>query len=267
MVAAFTSWELLLVAFSGGALQSFSLAGLVVTVGELYALVFRTTGGTAPPVDLTDTIAFGAVLGPHVAFGCGAVAAAFAAQRGYLETGFEYHDAKRVSSSRHSPIASCSATICSAHRRERSWTYLNTSTTSVEIRRVGSPRTAVGWVGAGSPSASAHPVVEQATVSSELAAGFASTETFRRTVSLVGPVFTAVLIAGHSGFSIGLRTPSRSRSLSVRGHDRPAVPLRRRSGSYRGFVRWRRTDQTDLCEIVRTAVVIPIAAIEDVLWV
>lgn len=96
------AWELLLAAFAGGAfgaavgaLQSFSLAGLMIVVGELYALVYRTIGADAP-VDITDSIGFGVVLGPHVAFGGGAAAVAFAAKRGYLETDFEYHEAKHV---------------------------------------------------------------------------------------------------------------------------------------------------------------------------
>jgi hypothetical protein len=95
--------EFLVLAFAGGAfgaavgaLQSFSLAGLVVIVGELYALVHRTAGAGPAPVDLTGSVAFGVVLGPHVAFGGGAAAVAFAARRGYLDVDFEYHDAKLV---------------------------------------------------------------------------------------------------------------------------------------------------------------------------
>lgn len=95
-------WELLLAAFAGGAfgaavgaLQSFSLAGLMIVVGELYALVHRTVGAEAP-VDITGSIGFGVVLGPHVAFGGGAAAVAFAAQRGYLETDFQYHEGKHI---------------------------------------------------------------------------------------------------------------------------------------------------------------------------
>jgi hypothetical protein len=97
------AWELLVAAFAGGAfgaavgaLQSFSLAGLMVVVGELYALVHRTTGLDAAAVDITGTIGFGPVLGPHVAFGGGAAAVAFAARRGYIDTEFEFHDAKHV---------------------------------------------------------------------------------------------------------------------------------------------------------------------------
>jgi len=95
--------EFLLLAFAGGAfgaavgaLQSFSLAGLVVVVGEAYALVHRTAGAGPAPVDITGSVGFGVVLGPHVAFGGGAAAVAFAARQGYLDTDFAYHDAKLV---------------------------------------------------------------------------------------------------------------------------------------------------------------------------
>jgi hypothetical protein len=102
-VSTLLSWEMLLAAFAGGAfgaavgaLQAFSLAGLMVIVGELYVLVQQTAGLDSAPVDITGSIAFGVVLGPHVAFGGGAAAVAFAAKQGYLETDFQYHDAKHI---------------------------------------------------------------------------------------------------------------------------------------------------------------------------
>jgi hypothetical protein len=94
--------ELLVAAFAGGAfgaavgaLQSFALAGLVVVVGELYAMAVETVGGT-PVVDVTGSVAFGPVLGPHVAFAGGAGAVAYAARKGYLDGEFDYHRAKNV---------------------------------------------------------------------------------------------------------------------------------------------------------------------------
>ncbi|SMO53635.1 MFS transporter [Halorubrum cibi] len=48
-------------------------------------------------------------------------------------------------------------------------------------------------------------VVKQATDPSRLAAGFASTETFRRTAFLVGPVLAAVLIGFHPTFTVSFR--------------------------------------------------------------
>ena len=95
--------EMLLAAFAGGAfgasigaLPSFSLAGLFVIIGELYKLAARTAGIDILPVDITSSIGFGVVLGPHIAFGGGAAALAYAAKRGYLDSDFEYHQAKEV---------------------------------------------------------------------------------------------------------------------------------------------------------------------------
>ena len=48
-------------------------------------------------------------------------------------------------------------------------------------------------------------VVKQATDPSRLAAGFASTETFRRTAFLIGPVFAAVLIGFHPDFTVSFQ--------------------------------------------------------------
>ncbi len=48
-------------------------------------------------------------------------------------------------------------------------------------------------------------VVKQATDPSRLAAGFASTETFRRTAFLIGPVLAAVLIGFHPEFTVSFR--------------------------------------------------------------
>jgi len=63
-----------------GALNSFALAGLVVVLGELSGYV-ATAAGVTLAVDLTDAVGFGVVLGPHVAFGGGAAALAYAARR------------------------------------------------------------------------------------------------------------------------------------------------------------------------------------------
>ena len=48
-------------------------------------------------------------------------------------------------------------------------------------------------------------VVKQATDPSRLAAGFASTETFRRTAFLIGPVLAAVLIGLHPDFTVSFQ--------------------------------------------------------------
>ena len=49
-------------------------------------------------------------------------------------------------------------------------------------------------------------VVKQATAPSELAAGFASTETFRRSAFFLGPVLAAVLLGAGSGFTSGFQS-------------------------------------------------------------
>jgi hypothetical protein len=95
--------EMLFAAFAGGAfgaaigaLPSFSLAGVMVVVGELHTITLRSIGAEPSQLDITSSIAFGVVLGPHIAFGGGAAAVAYAARRGYLDTTFEYHEAKHV---------------------------------------------------------------------------------------------------------------------------------------------------------------------------
>ena len=109
MVDALTLVGLLFVAFAGGALgaalgayPTFALSGLVVAVGE----IARATGGSVPtsgpdPLALgtagvTANVGLGPVFGPHVVFGGGAAAAAYAARKGYLDTGFDYYEAKNV---------------------------------------------------------------------------------------------------------------------------------------------------------------------------
>jgi hypothetical protein len=88
---------LLLVAAAGGAfgasigaLPAFALTGVAVIAGEVLALA----GG---PTTITSTVAFGPVLGPHVAFGGGAAAAAYTARKEpSFAPGFDYHPAKEI---------------------------------------------------------------------------------------------------------------------------------------------------------------------------
>ena len=94
--------ELLLAALAGGAfgaavgaLPAFTLTGLLVVVGESYAIVGRSVEGL-PALDITGAIAFGPVFGPHVSFAGGAAAIAYAAKHDYFDTDFEYHPAKEV---------------------------------------------------------------------------------------------------------------------------------------------------------------------------
>ena len=100
---------LLVAAFAGGALgaavgalEAFSLAGVLIVVGE----TVNVAGDAAPdPVGgptvlgstgLTAGLGLGPLFGPHVAFAGGAAATAFAARQGHLDTDFGYHQAKHV---------------------------------------------------------------------------------------------------------------------------------------------------------------------------
>jgi len=75
-----------------GALPAFVLTGLLVVAGAAANIV-----GVAPEgsVDLVG-IGFGHVFGPHISFAGGAAAAAYAAKKGYMESGFDYHNAKDI---------------------------------------------------------------------------------------------------------------------------------------------------------------------------
>lgn len=83
---------LIIAAFAGGAfgaaigaLPAFVFTGLMVIAGE--------AGGLD---GVTGSVAFGAVFGPHISFAGGAAAAAYAAKKGYMNTGFDYHEAKNI---------------------------------------------------------------------------------------------------------------------------------------------------------------------------
>jgi len=87
------NWLYLIVAaFAGGAfgaaigaLPAFVFTGLMVVAGE--------AGGLE---GVTGQVAFGAVFGPHISFAGGAAAAAYAAKQGYMESGFDFHEAKNI---------------------------------------------------------------------------------------------------------------------------------------------------------------------------
>mgnify|MGYP007023706780 CR=1 FL=1 len=83
---------LLIAAFAGGAfgaavgaLPAFIFTGLMVIAGE--------AGGLE---GVTAQIAFGPFFGPHISFAGGAAAAAYAAKQGYMESGFDFHEAKNI---------------------------------------------------------------------------------------------------------------------------------------------------------------------------
>ena len=88
--------EMLLAAFAGGAfaaaigaLPAFVFTGILVIGGEAAV----ATGG---PDDITGAIAFGPPFSPAISFAGGAAAAAFAARKGYMATGFPFHEAKNI---------------------------------------------------------------------------------------------------------------------------------------------------------------------------
>ncbi|MFB6074887.1 MAG: hypothetical protein ABEJ89_07740 [Haloarculaceae archaeon] len=92
-----TNVQLWLGAFAGGAfgaalgaLPVFIFTGFLVVAGE--AAVLANPDAAA----LTGSIAFGPVFGPHTSFAGGAAAVAYAARRGYMDTGFDYHEAKNI---------------------------------------------------------------------------------------------------------------------------------------------------------------------------
>jgi hypothetical protein len=83
---------LLIAAFAGGAFGA--------AIGALPAFVFTgimVIAGEAGGLDgVTGSVAFGTFFGPHVSFAGGAAAAAYAAKQGYMETGFDFHEAKNI---------------------------------------------------------------------------------------------------------------------------------------------------------------------------
>lgn len=99
----------LLSAFAGGAfgaalgaLPAFIFTGVMVIAGEVASLVGRVlgpelSGGMAAEMGaITSTIAFGSFFGPHISFAGGAAATAYAAKQGYMNTGFDFHEAKNI---------------------------------------------------------------------------------------------------------------------------------------------------------------------------
>ena len=102
--------ELLLAAFAGGAfgaalgaLPAFIFTGFMVIAGEaanLAASALVEAGAVPanelPTIGVTGAVAFGPLFGPHVSFAGGVAAAAYASKRGYMESGFDYHNAKDI---------------------------------------------------------------------------------------------------------------------------------------------------------------------------
>ena len=109
MVEAVGLLVLLVAAFLGGAfgaavgaLPALALSGVALAATELLSLLGPSpppnagTPATLGATGLTASVALGPFLGPHVVFGGGAAAAAYAARKGYFDHGFQYHHAKAV---------------------------------------------------------------------------------------------------------------------------------------------------------------------------
>ncbi|WP_435154315.1 hypothetical protein [Haladaptatus sp. DFWS20] len=102
--------EMLIAAFAGGAfgaavgaLPAFIFTGFMVIAGEsanLAGEAIAEAGGVSAnqlgAVGITGSIAFGPVFSPAISFAGGAAAAAYAAKKGYMETGFDFHEAKNI---------------------------------------------------------------------------------------------------------------------------------------------------------------------------
>lgn len=96
-LSALWSAEMLLAAFAGGAFgaaiggqPAFIFTGFLVIAGQ--SVEYISPDSTA----ITDLIAFGPVFGPHISFAAGAAASAYAAKKGYMDTTFDYHQAKNI---------------------------------------------------------------------------------------------------------------------------------------------------------------------------
>ncbi|WP_433623795.1 hypothetical protein [Halomicrococcus sp. NG-SE-24] len=102
--------EMLLAAFAGGAfgaalgaLPAFIFTGFLVVAGEAANVVGKAVAGTSAgtaselaAVGITGSIAFGPPFSPAISFGGGVAAAAYASKKGYMESGFDYHNAKDI---------------------------------------------------------------------------------------------------------------------------------------------------------------------------
>ena len=85
-----------------GALPAFCFTGIMVIAGEAVNVLQAELGAVADlptgeiAVGVTGSMAFGPVFGPHVSFAGGVAAAAYAARHDYMQSGFDYHNAKDI---------------------------------------------------------------------------------------------------------------------------------------------------------------------------
>lgn len=100
--------ELIIAAFAGGmfgaalgALPAFIFTGFMVIAGESANLLGSKLAEMglveeSASIGITGAVAFGPVFGPHVSFAGGVAAAAYASKKGYMDTGFDYQEAKNI---------------------------------------------------------------------------------------------------------------------------------------------------------------------------
>lgn len=84
-----------------GSLPAFIFCGFVVIAGEVSNIAARAAGTEAAEagiwgLGITGQLGFGPLFGPHVAFAGGAAASAYAAKKGYMDSGWAYHDGKNI---------------------------------------------------------------------------------------------------------------------------------------------------------------------------
>lgn len=101
---------MILAAFAGGAfgaaigaLPAFIFTGFLVMLGEAVRILSGDYSGLMglnpdelQSATITSQLAFGPVFGPHISFAGGAAASAYAAKKGYMNTGFPYHESKNI---------------------------------------------------------------------------------------------------------------------------------------------------------------------------
>lgn len=99
---------LVIAAFGGGAfgaalgaLPALIFAGFTIIAGETAnvlqsKLVAAGIIDSSAAVNITGLVGLGPVFGPHVAFAGGVAAAAYAARQGYMDTGYDFFEAKNI---------------------------------------------------------------------------------------------------------------------------------------------------------------------------
>ena len=101
---------MLIAAFAGGAfgaaigaLPAFIFTGFLVMLGEGVRILSGDYSGlmgldpaALDSAAITSQIGFGPVFGPHISFAGGVAASAYAAKKGYMDTGFPFHESKNI---------------------------------------------------------------------------------------------------------------------------------------------------------------------------